>query len=54
VVPALWLFPVAFGARRALVLDGAVEGDAGAPVAVDGDHYVDLDRSYEPRRAAAT
>jgi hypothetical protein len=54
VAPALWLFPVAFGARRAFVPDGAAELDRVAQVAVDPGRFVDLDRRYESRRAAAT
>ena len=54
VAPALWLFPVAFGARRAFVPDEAVELDRVAQVAVAPGGFVDLDRRYESRRAAAT
>jgi len=57
VAPALWLFPVAFGARRALVPAASVERDGvahNAHVAVGPDRFVDLDRRYESRRTAAT
>ena len=46
VAPALWLFPVALGARRAFVPDGAVELDRVAQVAVGPGRFVDLDRRY--------
>ena len=57
VAPALWLFPVAFGARRALVPGEPVARDGAARTALaagDLDRFVDLDRRYESRRAAAT
>jgi hypothetical protein len=54
VAPALWLFPVAYGAHRAFVPGDAVELDGAAHVAVGPSKFVDLDRSYESRRAAAT
>ena len=54
VAPALWLFPVAFGARRALVSDHVVEGDGVAHDAVGPGAFVNLDRHYESRRTAAT
>jgi len=54
VAPALWLFPVAFGARRALGPIDAGAFDDATHVAVGPSRFVELDRSYEPRRAAAT
>lgn len=54
VAPALWLFPVAFGARRALGPGDAVEPCGVAHVAASPGRFVDLERSYESRRAAAT
>ena len=54
VAPALWLFPVAFGARHALVPTDVVERDGVAHDAVGPGTFVDLDRPYESRRAAAT
>ena len=53
VVPALWLFPVAFGARRALVPDEAVELEGVARVAEGPGRSVDLDRRFESRRPEA-
>jgi hypothetical protein len=53
VMPALWLFPVTIGARRALVPDESVELDGGARVVDGPGTFVDLDRSYGSRRAAA-
>jgi hypothetical protein len=53
VAPALWLFPVAIGARRAFVPDDAVERDGEAYVASDPVRLMDLDGRYEERRAAA-
>jgi hypothetical membrane protein len=54
VAPALWLLPVASGARRALVPGGAVELDGVVRVAEGPGRFVDLDRRYESRRAEAT
>jgi hypothetical protein len=57
VAPALWLFPVAFEARRAFVPAESVERDGVAHiahVAADADRFVDLERRYESRRAPAT
>jgi hypothetical protein len=45
--PALWLFPVAIGARRAVLPDEAVERDGGARVGEGPGGLVDLDRGYE-------
>jgi len=52
VVPALWLLPVAVGARRALVPDATVELDGGARVAEGPGGFVDLDREYASHGAA--
>jgi hypothetical protein len=54
VAPALWLFPVAFGARRALVRGESVERDGAAQVAGGPGRYAGLDHSYGSRRAAAS
>ena len=57
VAAALWLFPVAFGARRAFVPGESVEHDGVAHIAhvgADRDRLVDLDRRSGSRRAAAT
>ena len=51
VAPALWLFPVAFGAHRAVPAEEAVERD---PVAVDPGRFVDVDRTYESHGAGTT
>ncbi len=53
VAPALWLFAVALGARRAFLFDGAVDLD-GAQVGVGPRRFADLDGAYESGRAAAT
>ena len=54
VVPALWLLPVALGARRSYLSKAAADLDDGAPVAVGPRRFADLDGGYETRRAAAT
>jgi hypothetical protein len=54
VAAALWLFPVAFGARRVVVPGEAVERDGVAHVAVGSGRLADPDRSDESRRVAAT
>jgi hypothetical membrane protein len=54
VAPALWLFPVAFGARRAFLPGESVGRDGVALVAVDAGGYADLDRSHASRGATAT
>jgi hypothetical protein len=54
VAPALWLFPVAFGARRAFRPGESVAPDGVAHLAADASGYAGCDRSYESRRAAAT
>jgi hypothetical protein len=54
VAPALWLFPVAFGARRTFLRGESVEPDRVAPVSVDTGGYAQLDRRPPSRRAAAT
>jgi hypothetical protein len=54
VAPALWLFPVAFGTRRALVCDEVVERDGAALVAADPDRFTHVDRPYESPRAATS
>ena len=51
VAPALWLFPVALGARRALVPE-AVGLDGGPRGAESSGQSVDLDLGHESRRAA--
>jgi hypothetical protein len=51
VAPALWLLPVAIGARGALVPDEAVERDGVARVGEDPGRFVDLGRGYEAQRA---
>jgi hypothetical protein len=47
VAPALWLFPVASGARRAFVRGDVVECDSVAHVKVGPGRFVDLDRRHE-------
>ena len=54
VAPALWLFPVAFGARRAFRPGESVAPDGVAHLAADASGDAGCDRSYESRRAAAT
>jgi hypothetical protein len=49
VAPALWLFPVALGTRRALFPDEAVELDGTARVAMSSARSVDLDRDLTPQ-----
>ncbi len=53
VAPALWLFPVAFAARRALDPYGAVELDGVARVAEATGRSVDPARRYESRHSTA-
>jgi hypothetical protein len=53
VAPALWLFPVAVGARRALVPNESVELAGGTRVTEGPGGFVDLDRAYESPRVAA-
>lgn len=53
VAPALWLFPVVVGARRALVPNESVELAGGTRVTESPGGFVDLDRAYESPRAAA-
>ena len=50
--PALWLFPVAVGARRALVPNDAVELAGGVRATEGPGGFVELDRAYESSRAA--
>jgi hypothetical membrane protein len=54
VVPALWLFPVTLGARRAIVPDGAAELGGVAQPAETPDRFMDLERKYDSRRPAST
>ena len=52
VAAALWLFPVACGARRVVVPGEAVERDGVAHVAVGSGGLADLDPSDESRRVS--
>jgi hypothetical protein len=54
VAPALWPFPVAFGARRAFLRGESVEGDGAAHVGAGPDRYAEFDHSYGSRGAAAS
>jgi hypothetical membrane protein len=54
VVPALWVFPVALGARRALVPDQAIEADGTAHAVEDPGRLVDFDLRYEGGHAPVT
>jgi hypothetical protein len=54
VAPALWLFPVAFGARRAFVPGESVEPNGVLHLAPDSGRYADLDGGHASRRTATT
>jgi hypothetical protein len=54
VAPALWLFPVAFGARRAFVPGESVEPNGVLHLPPDAGRYADLDGSHTSRRTATT
>lgn len=53
VAPALWLFPVAFAARRTLVPYGAVDPEGVTRVAEGPGRSVDPARTHEPHQSPA-